>query len=79
MKLSRLSRMLQIITALQSKRNNRIEDLVKVHKLSRRTIFRDLKELKELGVMFRYDAKAGTYFIDPGFFLPPGLAFQLTP
>jgi predicted DNA-binding transcriptional regulator YafY len=71
MKRSRLSRMLQIMTALQSKRNNRIEDLAKIHKLSRRTIFRDLKELKELGVIFRYDAKDGAYSISPGFFLPP--------
>lgn len=71
MKRSRLSRMLQIMTELQSKRHNRIGDLAKVHKLSRRTIFRDLKELKELGVLFNYDAKAGTYSISPGFFLPP--------
>ncbi len=71
MKRSRLSRMLQIMTALQSKRNNRIEDLVKMHKLSRRTIFRDLKELRELGVMFRYDTRDGAYSISPGFFLPP--------
>lgn len=71
MKRSRLGRMLQIVTALQSRRNNRIDDLVKMHKLSRRTIFRDLKELKHIGIPYRYDAKTCTYSIDPGFFLPP--------
>lgn len=71
MKRSRLGRMLQIVTALQSRRNNRIDDLVKMHNLSRRTIFRDLKELKELGVLYNYDAKTGSYSIGPGFFLPP--------
>ena len=71
MKRSRVSRILQIVTALQSGQNVRVDNLAKIHNLSRRTIFRDLKELKETGVPYSYDAKAGAYSIDPSFFLPP--------
>jgi predicted DNA-binding transcriptional regulator YafY len=63
--------MLQIVTALQSGRNNRVDDLVEMHKLSRRTIFRDLEELKQIGIPLHYDVKTGTYSIDSDFFLPP--------
>jgi len=38
---------------------------------SRRTLFRDLKELRAIGVPFRYDARTGGYTIEPEFFLPP--------
>lgn len=71
MKRSRFGRMVQIVAALQSGQNNRVDDLVKMCKLSRRTIFRDLKELKEIGISYHYDAKTGTYSTGPGFFLPP--------
>jgi proteasome accessory factor B len=63
--------MLQILAALQSGHNNRVDSLAKMYKLSRRTIFRDLKELKELGIPYRYDAKTGAYSTHPGFFMPP--------
>ncbi len=71
MKRSRVSRMIQILTALQSGRNNRIDDLAQMCMLSKRTIFRDLRELKETGIPCRYDTKTGTYSTGPGFFLPP--------
>lgn len=51
MKRSRFGRMLQIVTALQSSHNNQIDDMAEMHQLSRRTIFRDLKELKEIGIV----------------------------
>ncbi len=70
MRPSRVGRMIQILTALQSGRNNRVVELAEVHDTSRRTIFRDLNALKEIGVPYYYDAKAGAYSIDPGFFLP---------
>jgi proteasome accessory factor B len=63
--------MLQILTALQSGQNNRIEDLAQMCTLSKRTIFRDLKELKEIGIPCRYDTKSGGYSTDPSFFLTP--------
>jgi len=71
MKLSRVSRILKIMTALQSGQNNRVDNLAEMHSLSRRTIFRDLKQLKEIGIPYSYDAEAGAYSIDPSFFLPP--------
>jgi len=71
MKPSRVSRVLQIVIALQSGQNVQVDDLAKMNNLSRRTIFRDLKALKETGIPYSYDAKAGAYSIDPSFFLPP--------
>ena len=71
MKRSRLDRMLQIVTALQSGQNNRVDNLVEMHNLSKRTIFRDLKELRAIGVPYLYDAKTGAYTMKPEFFLPP--------
>ena len=71
MKQSRIGRILQILTAMQSGQNNRVGDLVEMHKLSRRTIFRDLKELRAIGVPYHYDAKTGAYTMEPEFFLPP--------
>jgi predicted DNA-binding transcriptional regulator YafY len=71
MKRSRVGRMIQILTALQSGKNNRVDDLAQMCTLSKRTIFRDLKELKEIGIPYRYNTKTGTYSTDPGFFLTP--------
>ena len=42
-----------------------------MHRVTRRTIFRDLEELKKIGVPYLYDAKTHSYSISPGFFLPP--------
>lgn len=71
MKRSRIGRMLQILTALQSGRNNRAEDLAEMYTLSKRTIFRDLRELREIGISCRYNMKTGSYYTEPGFFLTP--------
>ena len=71
MKTSRVGRMVQIITALQCTQNNRLRDLVEMHRVTRRTIFRDLEELKKNGVPYQYNAKTHSYSINPGFFLPP--------
>ena len=70
MKQSRIQRILQILSALQSGGSNRVENLAKMHKSSRRTIFRDLKDLKEMGVPYHYKASQGKYFVDSGFFMP---------
>jgi len=61
----------QILTTLQSAKGYCAGDLAKIFGTSRRTIFRDLKELQAVGVPYRYDAKTGSYTIDPEFFLPP--------
>jgi len=71
MKRSRISRVMQILTTLQAGKSCAVSDLSKMFRTSRRTIFRDLKELQAIGVPFHYDAKTGGYTIEPEFFLPP--------
>jgi len=71
MKTSRISRVVQLLTTLQSGENYAVSDLAKMFGTSRRTIFRDLKELQTVGVPYHYNAKTGSYAIDPEFFLPP--------
>lgn len=71
MKSSRISRVVQILTTLQAGKSYAVSDLSRLLGTSRRTVFRDLKELRSIGVPYRYDPKTGGYTIDPGFFLPP--------
>jgi predicted DNA-binding transcriptional regulator YafY len=71
MKQSRISRVIQILTTLQAGKSYAVSDLSKMFGTSRRTIFRDLKELQTIGVPYRYEVKTGGYIIDPEFFLPP--------
>ena len=65
MKPSRISRVVQILTTLQAGKSYAVGDLSKIFGTSRRTIFRDLKELQAIGVPYHYDAKASGYTIDP--------------
>jgi predicted DNA-binding transcriptional regulator YafY len=71
MKTSRVGRVVQLLTSLQSGRDYTTDDLSRMFQTSRRTIFRDLKELAGIGVPYRYNAKTKGYAIDPEFFLPP--------
>jgi len=71
MKLSRISRVIKLLTTLQAGKNYAVSDLSKMFGTSRRTIFRDLKELQSIGVPYCYDAERGGYIIGPEFFLPP--------
>ncbi len=71
MKASRISRVVQLLTTLQSGESYAVGDLAKMFGTSRRTVFRDLKELQTIGVPYHYNAKTGSYAIDPEFFLPP--------
>ncbi|MCD4830446.1 MAG: WYL domain-containing protein [Anaerohalosphaeraceae bacterium] len=71
MKQSRVSRVVKILTTLQSGQKYAPSDLEKILGVSRRTIFRDLKELAIIGVPYKYDTKDGGYSVDPAFFLPP--------
>ena len=71
MKSGRVSRIMQILTTLQAGRSYAVSDLSKMFGTSRRTIFRDLKELQAIGVPYRYEAERGGYAIGPEFFLPP--------
>lgn len=71
LKFSRISRIMQILTILQAGKGWSVKDIAETFGISRRTIFRDLKELQAIGVPYRYDAKSGGYALDPEFFLPP--------
>ena len=70
MKASRVSRVVQIIMALQSGQHYAADDLAMMLGLSRRTIFRDLKALQTAGVPCHYHKEDRYYTIDPKFFLP---------
>ena len=71
MKPSRVGRIVRILTILQSEKKYTASDLAKLLNTSRRTIFRDLKELGDIGVPYHYDPKTRSYAIAPEFFLPP--------
>jgi predicted DNA-binding transcriptional regulator YafY len=70
MGLSRIHRLLQIVTLLQGERGLSSADLMAELKVSRRTLFRDLSMLQEAGIPCYHDA-AGGYRIAKSFFLPP--------
>jgi len=65
MKLSRISRVVRILTTLQAERNYTADGLAEMLGTSRRTVFRDLKELQAIGVPYHYDAKAGGVLYRP--------------
>jgi proteasome accessory factor B len=71
MKTTRITRVVKILTALQSGKSYAVSDLTKLFQTSRRTIFRDLGQLRAVGVPYRYNPATRGYTIDPEFFLPP--------
>jgi len=71
MKSNRITRLMQMLTTFQAGKRYAVTDLAKLFGTSRRTIFRDLKELEAVGVPYHYDAQEGGYVIEPEFFLPP--------
>lgn len=75
MKTSRVSRIIQILTALQSGQHYSVNDLANILGIGRRTIFRDLKDIQNAGIPCYYDKQAQGYTIDPEFFMAtPGLS-----
>ena len=71
MKSNRIIRIVKILTTLQAGNAYTADELSGIFGTSRRTIFRDLKQLQAIGVPYRYDKLRGGYCIDPEFFLPP--------
>jgi predicted DNA-binding transcriptional regulator YafY len=71
MKTSRISRVVKILTTIQSNQSYSPNELAKLLQVSRRTVFRDLRELQKVGVPYFYDPKGGGYRVEPKFFLPP--------
>jgi proteasome accessory factor B len=62
---------MQILIALQAGKSCTVGDLSEMFGTSRRTIYRDLKELQAAGVPYHHDAETGGYAIKPEYFLPP--------
>jgi predicted DNA-binding transcriptional regulator YafY len=71
MKPSRVSRVVQMLTTLQSGPPRTAADLSRIFGVSRRTLFRDLKELQNIGIEPLFSPKHQGYKIAPEQFLPP--------
>jgi proteasome accessory factor B len=61
--------MIQLLTALQSGQSYGVENLTEILSISKRMVFRDLSELRKVGVPCSFDPKSRGYRIDPKFFL----------
>ena len=71
MSISRIYRLLRLITLLQGGRTYTARELARELEVSRRTIFRDLNMLELAHIPYYYDPKRGGYKINRHFFLPP--------
>ncbi len=67
----RIYRLLKLITLLQTGKQQLADDLAGQLQTSRRTLFRDLNLLKQVGIPVQYHAGQHTYHIEQSFFLPP--------
>ncbi|MCK5564762.1 MAG: YafY family transcriptional regulator [Planctomycetes bacterium] len=70
MKLSRTSRLIRILTMLQSARHYSAGQLADILGISKRTVYRDLNELEAAGIPYQFDTLVGGYAIEPEYFLP---------
>lgn len=71
MSVSRIYRLLRLITMLQGRRSYTANELSRELEVSRRTVFRDLKMLEMAHIPYYFDADHGGYKIGSHFFLPP--------
>ncbi len=71
MKVSRIYRIIQLITMLQSGRNYTVDELSRELGVSKRTVFRDLNVLELAHIPYYFDRDKGGYAIGRHFFLPP--------
>ena len=71
MSISRIHRLLRVITLLQGGRGYTANKLAEELEVSRRTIFRDLNMLEMAHIPYYFDADKGGYLISRHFFLPP--------
>lgn len=66
---SRFIRILRLLTALGSGRRYRIDELAKMFTVARRTVYRDLRLLKDVGVPYYYDRIQQCCKLEPHFSL----------
>jgi predicted DNA-binding transcriptional regulator YafY len=69
MKNNRITRVLRLLTIFQSKENHTSSELANILGVSRRTFYRDLKDIKGAGLCCRFNAKYRCYFLDSKSFL----------
>jgi predicted DNA-binding transcriptional regulator YafY len=70
MKISRLYRVLRLITLLHSRRGYSVDQLAAELDVSRRTVFRDLNMLEQAHIPYYFDEDTGGYRLSAEFFLP---------
>lgn len=68
--MSRVDRLLGLVTYIQSKPHVTAEDIAERFEISVRTVFRDLRALSEQGIPITFEANKG-YSLMKGYFLPP--------
>lgn len=71
MRFDRIARILRILNALQSGEQCQATHLAQLFNISRRTLFRDLKVLRSIGVTYQYDPKSACYIVDQDCFQQP--------
>src|SRR6056297_1482272 len=71
MKVSRVYRLLSLITLLQGGQGYTADQLAEELQVSRRTVFRDLNMLEMAHIPYYFDAERRSYRISEHFFLPP--------
>jgi proteasome accessory factor B len=71
MNLNRVSRLIQLLGALQSGKGQNASELSHACQVSRRTIFRDLDVLRNAGVPLLFDDDNNVYRIPGTYYLPP--------
>ncbi len=71
MKLARVSRLVRLISLLQSGKGFNTDQLAHECQVGRRTTFRDLATLREAGVPLHFDQQRQTYRIPGASLLPP--------
>ncbi len=71
MSISRIYRLLRLVTLLQGRKPFTPQELAEELQVSRRTVFRDLNMLEMARIPYYFDPEAGGYRISRHFFLPP--------
>jgi predicted DNA-binding transcriptional regulator YafY len=71
MKNKRITRLLRLLQMLQSGPGKNASALAKAFKVGRRTIFRDLQELRDADLPLEYDAKTERYYVSSSWAMPP--------
>ena len=71
MSVSRIHRLLRLVTILQSGQGKNVSELAAELEVSRRTVFRDLNMLELAHIPYYFDREQDRYKINHHFFLPP--------